>query len=152
LLALDAAPLVGPDRLLLWQPVLKGEQFLTQFLRLRLAADMLQSGGDSGGTKALRAQLKAGGTLEIAGYELAPALGNAIDALDAAKLAPACPVDWIEVGQDLSPASVRVIAAWGEGVTARAVPGPQFWCTQEIEDAPALIDATAALFREAVHA
>ncbi|HWJ93214.1 MAG TPA: hydrolase 2, exosortase A system-associated [Telluria sp.] len=152
LLALDAAALVEPDRILLWHPVLKGEQFLTQFLRLRLASDMLQSGADSGGTKALRAQLKAGETLEIAGYELAPALASAMDTLDAAQLAPSCPVDWLELGQDVSPASSRVIAAWGGELAAHAVPGPQFWCTQEIEDAPALVDATTALLREAVHA
>src|SRR5688500_8337577 len=32
------------DRLLLWQPVTNGSQFLTQFLRLRLASEMLAAG------------------------------------------------------------------------------------------------------------
>ena len=35
---------LGTDmRLLLWQPVVSGRQFLTQFLRLRLAAEMLDT-------------------------------------------------------------------------------------------------------------
>lgn len=152
LLALDAAPVVAPARLLLWQPVLKGDQFLTQFLRLRLASDMLQAGADSGGTRALRAQLLAGETLEVAGYELSPALAAAIDMLDAARLAPSCKADLIELGKEVSPASARVVAGWGGVASASAVAGPQFWSTQENEDAPALLDATAALFREAVHA
>lgn len=152
LLALDAAALVQAQRLLLWQPVVKGEQFLTQFLRLRLAGDMLQAGAASGGTRELRERLRAGETLEVAGYALSPALAQSIDALDAGQLAPACPVDWIELGQSPSPASGRVLARWGEDVNTIAVPGPQFWSTQEIEVAPALLDATCALFREAVHA
>ena len=42
-LAADVArdPTLGIDQLLLWQPVSNGEQYLTQFLRLRLAAEML---------------------------------------------------------------------------------------------------------------
>lgn len=152
LLALDAAALAEAPRLLLWQPVVKGEQFLTQFLRLRLAGDMLQAGAASGGTKELREQLRAGATLEVAGYELSPALAHAIDALDAAQLALPCPADWIEVGQSLSPACGRVTGRWGAQVNAVAVPGPQFWATQEVEEAPALLDATCALLREAAHA
>jgi alpha-beta hydrolase superfamily lysophospholipase len=42
LLALDAAPLCdpAPAGFVLWQPVVSGEQFLTQFLRLRVASAM----------------------------------------------------------------------------------------------------------------
>ena len=161
LLALDYAKDDAPARLLLWQPTLGGPACLTQFLRLRLAGELLQDGpAAAGGTEALRARLRAGEPLEIAGYELHPELALALDAVEAAKLpAPRCPVDWLELvaesGRALPPAAARLAAAWSaQGVELRqqAVPGPQFWTAQEIEEAPLLLDATAGLYLESADA
>jgi exosortase A-associated hydrolase 1/exosortase A-associated hydrolase 2 len=162
LLALDCArdPALAPDRLLLWQPVTNGSAYLTQFLRLRLAGDLLQEkdkGAEKagGGTDALRAGLRAGESLEVAGYRLAPALALPIDALDGSKLAPPCPVQWCELtaapDRPLPPAAARVAAAWreqGTRVDVHLAQGPQFWATPEIEEAPALVETTAALWNE----
>jgi exosortase A-associated hydrolase 2 len=152
LLALDCAAAVGPTRLLLWQPVLDGKAFLTQFLRLRLARDMLDDSGAGGGTAALRAQLAAGTSVEIAGYELAPPLALALDQLHAAQLVPPCPVDWLEVvaapERPLPPAAARVVAGWrahAVEVRTATVPAAQFWNAQEIDECPALVAATGAL-------
>jgi exosortase A-associated hydrolase 2 len=158
LLALDAG--VAADHLVLWQPVTSGPNFLTQFLRLRLASGMLQDDGVKGGTEALRAELRTGRTMEIAGYELAPELAQAIDALEAAKLAPPrCPVHWFEItaaaGRPLPPAASRIATAWRENgalLTVELLQGQPFWTTQEIAECPALVDATVSAFREAVHA
>ena len=159
LLAVDAARqgVVAPAALLLWQPVLNGSVFLQQFLRLKVAAQMLgENESAGGGTAALRAALQAGESLEIAGYALSPALAASLDGLDMQKMAaPACPVHWLEVvaapERPLPPASARVLANWGaHGV---AVAGPQFWASQEIAECPALVDATvAAVCQEARHA
>jgi exosortase A-associated hydrolase 2 len=160
LLALDYAKDDAPARLLLWQPTLSGPACLTQFLRLRLAGELLQDGAAAGGTDALRARLRAGEPLEIAGYALHPALALALDTVEAGKLpAPRCPVDWLELvaesGRPLPPAAARLAAAWSaQGVELRqqAVPGPQFWTAQEIEEAPLLLDATAGLYLESADA
>ena len=114
LLALDAARLCdpAPDGFVLWQPVVSGEQFLTQFLRLRVASEMI-AGGRGEGNRARRncaTSLNAGAVLEIAGYDLAPELARAIDGLKLAELAPRdAPVHWLEVvpeaGRPLPPAS-----------------------------------------------
>lgn len=64
--------------LLLWQPVLAGKTHLQQFLRLALAADMLDGTAAGGGTAALMAQLEAGESVEVAGYRLAPALAQGL--------------------------------------------------------------------------
>lgn len=157
LLALDyaRAPHSAIAQLVLWQPVQSGATFLTQFLRLRIANDMLAEGGEkSGGTQALREQLRAGQVLEIAGYDLAPELAAAIEALDAAALAvTACPVHWLEAvsadGRPLSPAGAKVTAAWekaGVELHVHLVTCPPFWATQEIAECPALIAATSAIF------
>ena len=157
LLALDYARSAPSalERLVLWQPVQSGATFLTQFLRLRIANDMLAEGGEkSGGTQALRDALRAGQVLEIAGYDLAPELAAAIDVLDAAKLSVnGTPVHWLEAvsadGRALSPAGAKVTAAWqqaGVDLHVHLVTCAPFWATQEITECPALISATSAIF------
>jgi exosortase A-associated hydrolase 2 len=161
LLALDYASRAAnpPGSLLLWQPVLQGSAHLTQFLRLKVAAQMLGDDKAEGGTASLRAALARGETLEIAGYALAPGLALGFDSLDASRLVPPCPVQWCEVvpeaGRPLPPAAARVLKTWqeaGAAVEARTAPGPQFWATQEIAEAPALLAATCEALNEACHA
>ncbi|WP_082219600.1 hydrolase 2, exosortase A system-associated [Massilia sp. NR 4-1] len=162
LLALDYGRQAAqpPSVLLLWQAVTNGANFMTQFLRLKLANQMLAEGQEkNGGTAALRATLAAGEPLEIAGYTLAPALAQSIEALDAAKFAPPpCPLHWFEIvaeeGRPLPPAAARVLQGWQEGgeLSAVTVAGQPFWATQEISECPALLDATIAALKEACHA
>jgi exosortase A-associated hydrolase 2 len=147
--ARDAA--VPLQRLLLWQPVINGELFLTQFLRMRLANEMLAGGDEKGsGTQGLRNALAAGTSIEVGGYELGPALAKNIDSANAATLMVSnTPVHWFElvseVGRPLPPASAKVTRAWqqqGVDLHIHLVPGPQFWATQEISECPALLTAT----------
>lgn len=161
LLALDyAAKARDVPRLLLWQPVTSGAAFLNQFLRLRIAADLVQEGASNGGTKALRARLEADNPVEIAGYELAPQLAAALDPLDSSVLAPrGCRIDWFEVtpapGRPMPPAASRIAAIWqAQGIDfgTHLVHGEPFWSTPEIAECPTLLDATGALFRENAHA
>jgi len=148
----------APATLLLWQPVQNGATFLTQFLRLRIANDMLGEDKEKGGgTKALRDMLRAGVALEIAGYELAPTLADAIEGLDAAALlATACPVHWFEAvpadGRPLSPGAAKVVAVWhASGVDLRThlVTCPPFWATQEVTECAALLAATLSVLSRA---
>ena len=149
-----------PARLVLWQPVLNGAAHLTQFLRLRMAADMLgDAAGTAQNTESMRAELRNGGALEVAGYRLDGALAGAIDALDGASLMPPVPVHWFEIvatpERPLTPAGVRVAERWradGATVHAQTVTGPAFWASAEITECQALIDATCAVFTEVTHA
>ena len=157
LLALDYARSAREPvaQLVLWQPVLQGAAFMTQFLRLRVAGAMLNDAAEgTGGTRELRAALQAGQALEVAGYLLAPELAAAIDARDALQLAPPCPVHWIEIvaaeERAFTPVALRVAAEWERQGTAPAlhkVAAPPFWSTQEIAQAPKLIDVTCALLQ-----
>jgi exosortase A-associated hydrolase 2 len=156
-LAADVArdPALGIERLLLWQPVGSGEAFLTQFLRLRLAAEMLADGAAQTGVRELRESLGRGTALEVAGYDLHPRLAADIDALRLADLAPAVRrVDWLEVASTdepkPTPASQRVLEAWrskGLEVHAAAVKGEPFWATIEVTECEALLAATDELLR-----
>ncbi|GAB3461205.1 hydrolase 2, exosortase A system-associated [Massilia terrae] len=155
LLALDCARGTRADRLLLWQPVTKGSNYLTQVLRLRLAGELLQDGGSKADTAALKAALLGGAPLDVAGYTLSPALALPVDALDASVLVPPCPVHWFEVAGTLSPAATRTIDGWraaGASVQAHIAPGQQFWATPEITECPALVEATVNACRETADA
>jgi len=143
--------------LVLWQPVASGAQYLTQFLRLRVAGDMLDAAGTQTSTGALRQTLAAGDSVEVAGYELAPALAAALDTLDALeRMTPPCPVHWFEAtapdtAAGLPPGAARTAAAWqsrGVVLHAHPVPCPPFWTTPEITVCQAWLDATSAALRE----
>ena len=139
---------------LFWAPSPSGTLLLQQFLRLKVAGDML-AGGAKGVMQTLRRDLQGGAAVEVAGYMLAPALASG---LDAATLAPptraaASPPQllWFEVSNrepaEMTPAAARALQQWRDGGCAghdAVVPGPAFWQTSEIEEAPALIDATTA--------
>lgn len=150
-----------PAHLLLWQPVLQGRSVVQQMLRLKAAAAW-QSGDGKGVIDQARADLAAGGAVDIAGYVLTPGLVQSFE--QAVLKPPASPavgdagrrLVWLEVSGSeaaLSPAAQAQQARWqaaGWQVHMQAVTGPAFWQTVEIEDAPVLVQATvAALQRSA---
>jgi exosortase A-associated hydrolase 2 len=145
----------GIERLVLWQPVTNGEQFLTQFLRLRLASEMLAGGAATSALGELRAELGQGRALEVAGYDLHPHLAQAVERLQLAALRPAVKrVDWLEVGAEpsegLRPGSQRVAERWkaaGIDVRTATVAGEPFWSTIEIAVCEPLLDATTEALR-----
>lgn len=142
-----------PHHLLLWQPVLDGELFLNQFLRLKLASEMLTAGSAQVDTKTLRTRLSSGETIEIGGYALSASLANALSELRLESAPPASSALWLDLNQagQLNPASTRVVHAWQAQevqVTASVIDGPPFWSTQEIVECHPLIDATTAALLE----
>lgn len=151
LLALDYARSSGERYagFLLWQPVLNGDAHIAQFLRLRVAMSMTAAAARIS-TQDLRKALDAGMTVEVAGYDLAPALVAAISALRLEALAPrGAPVRWFELvaedGRTLPFASRRIADAWaahGLSVKLETVVGASFWSAVEPVDSPALLETT----------
>ena len=159
LLALDFARSFEKriDQIILWQPVISGESFLTQFLRLRLANEMFAGGARAEkvtGTDMMRTSLREGNLLEVAGYELAPDLAAALDNLKAAELAiTKTPVHWFEIvteaGRSMPPSGAKVAGIWQRNdvdLTVHLVACLPFWATQEISECPALVSATINVF------
>ena len=135
--------------LVLWQPVANGDQFLNQFLRIKLASEMLGEGQAQTGTKNLRMQLAANEFIEVGGYLLSPGLARGLAELKLSELRPSCPVAWLEVGahasDHIAPAGQQVVETWREAGTkvfSQTVLGEPFWATQEIAESAALIEAT----------
>lgn len=159
--ALLAAELVQcgvPDgtRLLFWQPVLDGRQFLQQYLRLRIASQMMRD-GDRETVDSLRARLNAGEIIEIAGYPLGGTLAEELSArrmTDFPALAKQ-QLGWMEVvaraDQPMAAASrslIENLRSAGARIATVAVADPMIWQLQEREDAPHLQQASLDLLGE----
>lgn len=142
---------VLPGRMALWQPVASGRQFVSQFLRLRLAADVMV-GGNSQTTAELRAELATSGSIEIAGYRTSSLL---LGELEQRSLLEALPAAWHEVAyfevgledsDSVGPAATQMVNGLrlsGRDVIAQTIAGEPFWATPEVGLAPSLVDATA---------
>ena len=156
LLATAAAAELDEDcNFCFWQPVFSGKLALTQFMRLKLAAEM--ANGSSGSGKSvmdrLHQHLEAGPGVEIAGYMLTAAVATG---LREAQLNPpphtgGARAEWFDISarEDAvsTPAAEQAAAQWRNAsvpLRQHHVSGPAFWQTTEIEDAPALIAATIA--------
>ncbi|MCC6193664.1 MAG: hydrolase 2, exosortase A system-associated [Burkholderiales bacterium] len=154
LLAADvvAKGLVSPAALVLWQPVAGGRGFFNQFLRLAGLRQRIEGEATPADSQAARKALAAGNAIEVAGYEIDPKLVAEAEAVELAKLDVArCRVVLREVVPDaapsLSPFAAGVVQRWrkdGVDVDARAVSGPSFWLSQEIAEAPQLVEATTS--------
>lgn len=137
------------SRLLLWNPVLQGEQFMAQFLRLRLANSMMY-GGAKEKVADLKQYLDKDGVLEIAGYQLSAALFQQVNAIKAKTFTLPSVTDilWTDVAGTMKPLAVpaqALVDQWriaGIDVDVKQVEGAQFWNTQEISRADQLIEAT----------
>lgn len=142
------------SRLLLWQPVTSGKQFMTQYLRLRVAW-LMERGQKGETTESIRADLASGSVVEVAGYPLS---GTLVAGIDQARFpqAPAalggCRIDWFEHAatrdKPLSIAASKAVAeleACHATVATRIFTGPPVWQLHERDEMPSLIDDTLAL-------
>lgn len=153
--ASDAAWL---SSLILWQPVLRGEAMLNQFLRLRVAANMLGNTTQKETTTSLRELARIVGFVEIAGYDLSSAMIQSLDDLNLIDLLPPriSPLHWFELvaaeGRELSPASQKAITLLqerGVRINVTTVTGESFWATQEITYSKDLLEQTARVLQDA---
>jgi exosortase A-associated hydrolase 2 len=140
-----------------WNPVVKAQQFVTQFLRLKLAAEMMRSDGDKRTTKDLMAELQQNGQLEVAGYMLNKVL---IDEMLTANISLPEHYDktalfYYDVSGrgTLTPAITNAASSVrkAEDYNIHAIKGLQFWSTQEISMSEELLTMTKSnLLREEV--
>ncbi|HEU4621752.1 MAG TPA: hydrolase 2, exosortase A system-associated [Burkholderiaceae bacterium] len=136
-----------PDaHVLLWHPVVDGQQQLQQFLRLK-SAGSVAGAGESVDRKTLLAQLERGESIEVAGYTLAPGLALGMAAARCTpRLKQLGRAVWMDVGAtssvEPSPGTAMRLNAWREAgwrVEFEMVEGLPFWQTQEIAECEALI-------------
>lgn len=147
--AMAGGALPAVARSVLWQPVFDGARFLTQFLRLRVAANLMDDQRES--VSGLRARLKAGEVLEVAGYGLSGQLATELESLVFSDGLPGQlgAIAWLEIAMDAGaplPAPSRHVIdrtrLGGGHVLAQGVAGEPFWASTEIVVQPAFVAGT----------
>jgi hypothetical protein len=112
--------------------------------------------GRSDGAEDLRAVLKRGEGVEIAGYLLSPGMADGMEAATLDLPDGRLRIESLEVASGLdaavSPALAARTAQWvaaGYAARARVVGGAPFWQMADPEEAPLLLDATVLALAEA---
>jgi exosortase A-associated hydrolase 2 len=114
-LALEAVAHIDAKSILLLQPVIRGDEMMTQFLRVRVAFSGLRGEvREKETTQKLRSRIAAGEKLEVGGFFLAPELALEIDRIDLAAQAPpiGSPIHWIETGPAIFPRVATTVDQW----------------------------------------
>lgn len=142
------------ERTVLWQPVWDGDRFLTQFLRLRIAAGLMEDRKES--VAELRRRINDGEPLEVAGYELSSTLFRELSSLKSDALpASLGRLLWCEVGrgptEGLSAGSRQKADRYAKShgpvaVRTEAFDGEPFWMSTETVVNAALLEATCRAF------
>lgn len=148
------------QQILFWQPLLRGDALLRQFLRLRVAANiMLKPENQNETVETLRALARQQGHIEVAGYDISKQLLEQLDALSLQQSllqAPRIPlIHWMELGGNVSPATVELIERLGaKSVSLRfhELPGKPFWLNAESELDQRLIQHSVQCVKAALNA
>ncbi|MDD2759557.1 MAG: hydrolase 2, exosortase A system-associated [Methylomonas sp.] len=145
------------DRLMLWQPVLNGDTFVTQFLRLRVAAAMMDNNMPKEKTSDLKRQLVDGQAIEVAGYLLSPDLIKPLIALRADRL-PLYNIKEIALYELVANEDTQISMGNSQffnllqekriEVSLTKIIGDSFWASQEISEAPDLIKISSERVRQ----
>jgi exosortase A-associated hydrolase 2 len=152
--ALASGLLAPAATTVLWQPVFDGKRWLTQFLRLRIAAALAEQ--DKKETmQELLTRLRSGAIVEVAGYGLSGRMATDLESLGVPDVLPAelGTIHWFEVirtaDMELSPMAAQMrerarVAA--RPVVTQTLVGEPFWASTEIVCNECLAAATAAAF------
>jgi len=141
------------DKLIGWQPVLNSETFVMQFLRLRVAAAVMDRNAPQEKTSDLKQQLLDGKTIEVAGYRLNPNLIGPMLAINSNELNLTSITNWVlfemasSVEKSISTPNAKFVEALNsknKKASIKTVVGSSFWSTQEIVEAPLLLTETLA--------
>ena len=145
------------NNLICWQPVLNGELFVMQFLRLRVASSMVDKTLTQEKTSDLKAQLLSGQSVEVAGYSLNPQLIIPMLSVHATQLSlnntNVCHIFELKEGEELEGSLmttqwVKQLTEAGVKVSFDIVKGQPFWVTQEISESTRLIKQSSKRLSE----
>jgi len=135
-------------RLVFWQPVLNGKQFVSQFMRLKIAASMLT--GIQLSMAQIRCELEHKKSVEVSGYTLSTLLVSSLEQLNFHQLEQLpswINLLWFEVGPEagnLLAISEKIVLRWQQQnrVVSHFCCGDAFWQSVEITTVAALTELT----------
>ena len=135
LLALEAAQYLRDviTALIMWQPVISGDEYLSEILRIKAAGDILLARKTT--IHSLRQRLSLGDSVDLRGYELNAGLATSLTTRTITAMAVSgLAAGWFEVvteaGAPISQSSQQVIEVLkheGMEICSAAISGDRFW-------------------------
>ena len=147
------------NTLLAWQPVLNGELFIMQFLRLRVAAAMMDKQAPQEKTADLKQQLLDGSAVEVAGYLLnsklvTPLIGLSVNDMS---LSTITRIRFFELVTSEDKPVTAITTHFiedrcnkNQDASFTKVVGSAFWSAQEIVEVPELLSATVVALKSTI--
>ncbi len=138
------------NRLIFWQPVINGQVALRQFLRIKIAASIGRN-EEPGTIDEFDAAIERGESLDVAGYDISPALykGMKSSCFDDFIDFNAVPIGWFTTLSSTDRKTPRpelnMIDKWkreGANIDHRIIIGPSYWQVHERTLVPELVSAT----------
>jgi len=127
---------------ILWQPVINGKLFSSQFLRIKQAKNMMSNSAEKTNW---REYVLQGNDTEVAGYLLTKSMLQAIESLKISQeFQPLSSLHWFELSvKEPTPLTKRLSASWDETlVSMHCFDCPRFWQVPEIFALPELEQLT----------
>ncbi len=160
LAAAAAADLPHLKRLILWEPVLSGEDYFATSLRRILIKQMMTDGRSRNTRDEFLQRLRRGeGTVDYDGFEVTGALYQELCGLRLPAAPPADDVFMLQIGvraeigrelEALSASWAEQGAEQGASVAVEAITSPPIWSRLELVDAGPMIEATMRRLRGGV--
>jgi len=147
----DTGDIPAVRKSVLWQPVFDGSRFLSQFLRMRVAAGLMQARKET--VADLRTMLQNHEQVEVGGYLLSKRLADEIERLSMPDVLPPSlgEVYWLELVRQSetqlpvpSQGLVERTQSRGGFVHVACTRGEPFWSATEITVNTDLVDASIA--------
>lgn len=141
------------DSLILWQPVLSGERYVTQFLRQRVAS-LASKDLPPETTAGIRKQLAEGMCVEVSGYTIGGALMDDLESLSIPGLNAPCDrkIHWLENVSEAGAAlpattskAIEHLRSLRNDVAVYPFTGPPLWQLHKQDALPELIAITSGL-------
>lgn len=141
------------DHILLWQPVVSGDRYVTQFLRQRVAG-LVSKDLPPETTAEIRKRLAQGECIEVSGYTVGGVLMQDIESLSFAGMTALCAgkIHWLEnvseQGADLAAGTAKAIEqlrSLQNDIVIHLYTGPQVWQLHKRDSLPELISITSSL-------
>ena len=142
------------DQVILWQPIINGENYLTQIFRQRVAY-LVDNKLPAETTQEIRQRLFAGDTLEISGYVFSGSLAASIDKIKLRELSNLTnlKINWFEHVSDpdkpvtiASKKAIDQLIEQNNIVNVHTFTSPPLWELHKRDDATELLELTAKLY------
>ena len=142
---------IAINNCIFWDPVEKGETFMRQLIRTKIAAEMSLTKNKNDKYNYLN-ELDQKGFIEIAGYKLTRELIDSIKLLKLSdnleELTKMSVVHWIQLGQHLAQPKCLNESIL-QSLSFKSVEDIRFWMQQEVTISPVLIDETCRILEHA---